>query len=136
MSDYPDVDTELAEIKDKAHEIARSIDLVEGIGTCDDGTITVITDSSGRVRGVDLKPEAARVPAALSASIIQAARRAEEDAARQVEEIARSITEDARIAAASKVVRDFALVEHPNRHAAPVSDEEMDTYYKNFSALQ
>ncbi|MGW4326000.1 YbaB/EbfC family nucleoid-associated protein [Nocardia sp. NPDC004573] len=138
MSEPPDLDATLEEMKNKASQVKSALSRIRGIGTAGNGAITAIVDSAGHLRDLNLTRDAHRWGDRLASLILQATTAAERDAATKAEKAMRPLIHDERVEAGIKTIREtFGQAESRTKPTRPMTEDEIqaadDAYFERMN---
>ncbi|MFQ6397563.1 YbaB/EbfC family nucleoid-associated protein [Nocardia sp. KC 131] len=138
MSDGPDIDAAIEEMKTKAAQVQAALAKIRGIGTAGNGTVTAIVDSGGHLRDLKLHRSALQWGDKLSGMILQATVTAEQDAAAKAELAIRPLTQDQRVEAGMRTIRETLGQAEPKPRAPEIMTEEQiqaadDAYFERMN---
>ncbi|WP_327116632.1 YbaB/EbfC family nucleoid-associated protein [Nocardia sp. NBC_01730] len=106
MNDNPDIDAAIEEMKTKAAQVQAALAEIRGTATAGNGAITAIVDSGGHLRDLKLHRGALQLGDKLAGMILQATAAAERDAAAKAELALRPLTQDQRVEAGMRTIRE------------------------------
>lgn len=127
-----DVEAEITDLRRTTALVSAALAKVSGVGTSSNGEITVEVDANGHLRDLRLSRTAHRLGDQLPALILDAARKAETDAATQAARIMRPITENPRVQAARSIANE--LFSDDDAQSQPPSTD--DDYPRTFSFMR
>ncbi|MEU6190245.1 YbaB/EbfC family nucleoid-associated protein [Nocardia sp. NPDC047038] len=138
MSEAPDLDAAVEEMKAKASVVKTALDRIRGTGTAGNGTVTAIVDSAGHLRDLKLTRDAHRWGDRLASLILQATAIAEQDAAAKAEKAMGPLIHDERVEAGIKTIREiFGQAEPRTKPPRPITEEEIqaadDAYFERMN---
>ncbi|MGY2126392.1 YbaB/EbfC family nucleoid-associated protein [Nocardia gipuzkoensis] len=138
MSEAPDLDAAIEEMKAKASVVKTALDRIRGTGTAGNGTVTAIVDSAGHLRDLKLTRDAHRWGDRLASLILQATAIAEQDAAAKAEKAMHPLIHDERVEAGIKTIREaFGQAEPRPKPPRPMTEEEIqaadDAYFERMN---
>ncbi|MGY5309182.1 YbaB/EbfC family nucleoid-associated protein [Nocardia gipuzkoensis] len=138
MSEPPDLDATLEEMKTRANQVKSALSRIRGIGIAGNGAITAIVDSAGHLRDLKLTRDAHRWGDRLASLILQATAAAEKDAAAKAEKVMGPLIHDERVEAGIKTIREtFGQAEPRTKPPTPMTEEEIqaadDAYFERMN---
>src|SRR5689334_21213251 len=99
MSETPDLDATIEEMKTKTARVKAELAAITGTGSAANGTVIATVDSAGHLRDLKLPRDTARLGTQLAPLILQATAQAENDARQKAATALRPLTSDDRVAA-------------------------------------
>ncbi|MFX0578868.1 YbaB/EbfC family nucleoid-associated protein [Nocardia nepalensis] len=138
MTDAPDIDAAIEEMKTKATQVQAALAKIRGSGTAANGAITAIVDSGGHLRDLKLGRGALQWGDKLASMILQATAAAEQDVAAKVERAMRPLTQDHRVEAGLRTIRETLGQAEPTALTPTAMTEEEiqaadDAYYERMN---
>ncbi|WP_063007187.1 YbaB/EbfC family nucleoid-associated protein [Nocardia kruczakiae] len=138
MSEEPDLDATIEEMKTKTAQVKAELAKITGTGTAANGTIIATVDSAGHLRDLTLPRDTARLGTQLAQLILQAAAQAENDARQKAAAALRPFTTDDRVASGLKTIRETLGTPDPQpQPRRPMTEDEIqaadDAYFERMN---
>ncbi|OXR40505.1 Nucleoid-associated protein YbaB [Nocardia cerradoensis] len=138
MSETPDLDATIEEMKTKTAQVKAELAKITGTGTAANGTIIATVDSAGHLRDLTLPRDTSRLGTQLAPLILQAAAEAEKDARRKSAAALQPFTSDDRVVSGLKAIGETLgpTASNPKPHR-PMTEEEIqdadDAYFERMN---
>ncbi|MBF6150216.1 YbaB/EbfC family nucleoid-associated protein [Nocardia nova] len=138
MSENPDLDATLQEMKTKAAQVKTALATITGIGTAANGAIVATVDAAGHLRDLKLPRDTARLGPQLATLILQATAEAENDAHHKSAAAVRPLTSDDRVASGLKTIREtLGAADSDSTPHRVITEEEIqaadDAYFERMN---
>ncbi|MFX0577135.1 YbaB/EbfC family nucleoid-associated protein [Nocardia nepalensis] len=137
MTDDPDIDAAIEEMRTKTRAVQGAMAKIRGIGTAGNGAITATVDSAGHLRDLKISSEALRRGDRLASMILQATAAAEQDAATKAEKAMRPLIGDERVEAGMQAIRETFGETNPVPTAKTMTEAEIqaadDAYFERMN---
>lgn len=138
MSDDPDIDAAMEEMKTKAAQVQAALSKIRGTGTAGNGVVTAIVDSGGHLRDLKLGRGAVQYGDKLAGMILRATAAAERDAEAKAQVAMRPLTQDQRVEGGLRTIREtFGQDQPPPSAVNAMTEEEIqaadDEYFERMN---